>query len=301
VRSPAWLSRKIDRVAIAACLIVGTMVSACGEGSTTADATNAGTAAPTAQTPAINRVVDIGAYGLFLHCDGTGQLTVVFENGLGQAGTDWGAVRLKLGKKLRVCSYDRAGAGLSEPHPSGESSAAGAAGDLARLLTAAKEKPPYVLVGWSYGGMVARVYHDQHPDQVAGMVLVDSSSEHQSDDGEQLLDGATVVDWPATVKQTSRTAALGDLPLVVITADHHQGDSAKGFALWTSWQDELAALSSNSMHVIATQSDHPILFQQPDIVVQAINDVAASIDAQKPLEACGERYTSIAGECRSEV
>lgn len=287
----------IHQGAVAAWLTVVAIAFGCG-GSGAPAANSASTAPSTAQAPTINEVVDIGEYGLFLHCEGTGQPTVVFENGLGASGTDWAAVRIKLGPKLRACSYDRAGVGMSEPNPSGKTSAAQAADDLARLLAAAKEKPPYLLVGWSYGGIVARVYRDQHPEQVAGLVLVDSSSEHQG--GEKgLMDGATALDWPATVKQASKTGGLGGLPLVMLTADHHQGDSAKGYAIWMGWQTELAALSTNSLHVVATKSDHPILFQQPDIVVQAINDVAASIDSGQPIEACGERYAGVAGRCLS--
>ena len=287
----------IHRWAVAAWLTVVAMALGCG-GSGAPAANSATTAPSTAKAATINEVVDIGKYGLFLHCEGTGQPTVVFENGLGASGTDWAAVRIKLGPNHRACSYDRAGVGMSEPNPSGKSSAAQAADDLARLLATAKEKPPYLLVGWSYGGIVTRVYRDQHPERVAGLVLVDSSSEHQGG-GAGLMDGVTAVDWPATMKQASKTGGLGELPLVVLTADHHQGDSAKGYALWMGWQTELAALSHNSLHVVATKSDHPILFQQPDIVVQAINDVAASIDSGQPIEACGERYAGLAGRCLS--
>ncbi|MDX6592368.1 MAG: hypothetical protein QOJ13_1564 [Gaiellales bacterium] len=273
-------------------LTVVVLLSGCG------GSDSGGTPAPkVAPAPTINSVIDIGGYGLFLHCEGAGRPTVVFENGLGQTEIDWAAVRITLGSKYRACSYDRAGAGLSQPNPSGKSSAAQAADDLAKLLTAAKEQPPFLLVGWSYGGMVARVYSGQSPEQVAGLVLVDSSSEHQGDDGEQLLDGATVVDWPATVKQTSDSGALGELPLIVLTAAHHEGAPAGFQKKWMGWQTELAALSTNSLHVVATQSDHPILFQQPDIVAQAITDVAASIDAGQPIEACGDRYAALSGRC----
>jgi thioesterase domain-containing protein len=297
VRLPAR-NRAIYKLAVAVWLAAVAMTIGCG-GSTASSTSSANPVGSTAQTRTINEVVNIGQYGLHLHCEGSGQPTVVFENGLGGTEIDWSAVRIKLGSKLRACSYDRAGVGMSDPRPSGKASAGQSAEDLARLLAAANEKPPFMLVGWSYGGIVARVYRDRHPDQVAGLVLVDSSSEHQGDDGEALLDGTTAVNLAASVKQTSEASGLGDLPLVVLTAGHHQDDSAKGYAIWMGWQKELAALSTNSLHVVATNSDHPILFEQPEIVVQAINDGVASIDSGKPIEACGERYTSIARRCQT--
>ena len=78
----------------------------------------------------------------------------------------------------RVCSYDRAGQAWSDSAP-GAKDGVQVAADLHALLGAAGEPGPYVLAGHSVGGPYAMVYADQYPDDVAGLVLLDSSSPHQ--------------------------------------------------------------------------------------------------------------------------
>jgi pimeloyl-ACP methyl ester carboxylesterase len=118
--------------------------------------------------------------GRFIHldCRGEGGPTVVLESGLGGSSLDWFAVQPQLATATRVCSYDRPGLGWSQPRRGGWSSAR-AATDLALLLDVAGEVGPFVLVGWSAGGVVVREFAHRYPEQVAGMVLLDSSHENQ--------------------------------------------------------------------------------------------------------------------------
>ena len=113
---------------------------------------------------------------LNLYCVGNGSPTVIFEAGLGNETGTWGFVQPAIGAHTRACSYERAGLGFSDP-ANRPGTAANAVDDLHHLLAAAGIKPPYVLVGHSYGGMIVRLYADQYPKDVAGMVLVDTANE----------------------------------------------------------------------------------------------------------------------------
>lgn len=113
---------------------------------------------------------------LNLYCVGTGTPTVVFDSGVTDETDVWALVQPVIAAHARACSYDRAGSGYSDPGRRAGTSA-NIVDDLRRLLTAASIEPPYVLVGHSYGGMSVRLYADLHPDDVAGMVLIDPSEE----------------------------------------------------------------------------------------------------------------------------
>jgi pimeloyl-ACP methyl ester carboxylesterase len=115
---------------------------------------------------------------LNLYCLGSGSPVVILDGGLGNDITAWRKVHVELARTTRVCAYDRAGIGFSDPGPVPRTAAALAA-DLEALLRAARVRPPFVLVGASIAGLHLRLFADSHLAQVAGMVLVDPSFEHQ--------------------------------------------------------------------------------------------------------------------------
>jgi pimeloyl-ACP methyl ester carboxylesterase len=130
--------------------------------------------AQTLSPSAPGRMVNVDGRKLHLSCSGQGSPTVVLEAGLGDSSLVWSLVQPKLATVTRVCSYDRSGAAWS--HDAGpQHSLSKAADDLNRLLTIAGERPPYLLVGHSWGGWLIAVYARKHLDKVAGIVLVDSS------------------------------------------------------------------------------------------------------------------------------
>jgi formylglycine-generating enzyme required for sulfatase activity/alpha-beta hydrolase superfamily lysophospholipase len=96
--------------------------------------------------------------------------------GSGDYSFDWSLVQPSLSRFAQVCSYDRAGFAWSDLGPTPRTMKQ-EADELHQLLRKAKIEPPYVLVGHSLGGLIARVYADQYPDEVAGAVLVDSTHE----------------------------------------------------------------------------------------------------------------------------
>ncbi|MBI5479213.1 MAG: alpha/beta hydrolase, partial [Deltaproteobacteria bacterium] len=112
-----------------------------------------------------------------LHCTGTGSPTVVLESGLGNPALSWALVQPEVAQQTRVCSYDRGGYGYSDPIGAGPRTAKQLALELHLLLERGRERGPYVLVGHSFGGLVARVFAARFPADVAGVVLVDASHE----------------------------------------------------------------------------------------------------------------------------
>jgi len=123
--------------------------------------------------------VDAGGHKLNLVCSGQGTPTVVLEAGLTGLGAMWSPVQSAVPQFTRVCSYDRAGYGWSEPGPLPRTSRQ-IAQELHALLAKAGETPPIVLVGSSAGGYHVRVYAGLYGEQVAGMVLVDASHPDQA-------------------------------------------------------------------------------------------------------------------------
>lgn len=124
------------------------------------------------------RLVDIGGRKLNIYCTGKGSPAVILDGGLGSDITEWRFVQPAIAKTTQVCAYDRAGNGFSDPAPIPRDAKALAA-DLSSLLRAAEIGGPYVVVGQSLAGLHIRLFADEHPDEVAGMVLVDPSFEHQ--------------------------------------------------------------------------------------------------------------------------
>ena len=129
---------------------------------------------PTDSPP--GKLVDVGGYRLHLNCTGKSGPTILLIAGGGDFSFDWGLVQPGVSRFARVCSYDRAGLAWSDPGPTPRTMKQDAY-ELHLLLKAARVKTPYVLIGHSVGGLIARVYAGQYPDEVVGMVLVDSTHE----------------------------------------------------------------------------------------------------------------------------
>jgi pimeloyl-ACP methyl ester carboxylesterase len=128
--------------------------------------------------PAPGKLYDVAGHRLHLDCHGTGSPTVVLSNSLGGASAAWSRVISGLSPTTRTCAYDRAGQGWSEEAASPRDGVQSAA-ELHTLLAKAGEHGPYVLAGHSTGGTYAMTYAARYPDEVAGLVLIDSSSPEQ--------------------------------------------------------------------------------------------------------------------------
>jgi pimeloyl-ACP methyl ester carboxylesterase len=124
------------------------------------------------------RLIDIGGRQLHLHCTGNGSPTVVIEAGASAFAIDFALVQPELSMTTRVCSYDRAGSGWSDPRSDVETPIR-VIRDLKALLNAAGEKPPFVMVGASRGGVFVRLYQADYPTDVVSFVLIDPTAEDQ--------------------------------------------------------------------------------------------------------------------------
>jgi pimeloyl-ACP methyl ester carboxylesterase len=134
----------------------------------------------TAPTVAMRgQLVDVGPYRLHMECTGSGGPTVILEPGGGGSAASMGHITPAVARDSRVCVYDRAGRGWSDPAatpPDGLQIAT----DLHTLLARAHVPGPYVLAGHSFGGLYVRTYAAKYPDEVAGLVLVDSTASHNT-------------------------------------------------------------------------------------------------------------------------
>ena len=128
--------------------------------------------------PMFGKLIDVGGRVMHIDCTGETSPTVILDSGLGDTYDSWRKVQPEIAKFARVCSYDRAGLGYSEPSSQPRTSRV-IATELHTLLRAAGVNPPYVLVGHSMGGYDVRLYASLYPDEVVGMVLVDASHPDQ--------------------------------------------------------------------------------------------------------------------------
>lgn len=138
------------------------------------------------------RLIDLGGRRLHIRCEGASAgPTVVFEAGLSQytANSTYGTAQSAIAPFARVCTYDRAGLGWSDPAPPGWTQA-GMVADLHALLAAAGEPGPYVIAAHSLGGLLARTYARTYPDEVAGLILLDATSD---EDFDELAAAATTI------------------------------------------------------------------------------------------------------------
>jgi pimeloyl-ACP methyl ester carboxylesterase len=179
---------------------------------------------------ALDTTVDVGGYSLALSCRGEGTPTIVLEAGYDSSGLDtWADLLEPIAAISHVCTYDRAGTGVSEPRPQGTRiTSMSEADELHRLLQTAGIDGPYVLVAHSYGGFIGRLFAARYRDETTGLVLIDPSHEddigpyrryYGKDPEGDWVDGGDRIDIDATVRALRQTARdLGDLPLVVLQA-----------------------------------------------------------------------------------
>jgi pimeloyl-ACP methyl ester carboxylesterase len=144
------------------------------------------------------QLIDIGGRRLNVVCMGDGRPTVVLMAGLSSWSVVWYKTQAVIAKRTRVCSFDRAARGFSDP-PSHPQVLSDAVDDLHAALNAGTIPGPYVLVGHSLGGIEARVFTERWPSEVVGMVLVDTSPA-----GEGFIDATQ----PGTADQTGLESFL---------------------------------------------------------------------------------------------
>ena len=289
-----------------------------------------GEAADAKAYPMPGQLIDVGGHSLHLSCTGSGTPTVVLEPGAGEISSNLGWIAPAVARDTGVCVYDRAGRGWSEPADTAQDGAQ-IATDLHTLLQRGHVPGPYVLAGHSFGGLYVLTFAARYPDEVAGMVLVDSTAPASaanpgtpspggggSDDGMSRVSAlvstaarlglarlyaqsafaslpprsrdevrasdatpstlrSTIDEYVQATSSTEQAAALRDFadkPLIVLTAGSGHD------AAWSTAQNRMATLSTNSVHRTIDGATHEdLIANQEDAAAttQAILDVVSSV------------------------
>jgi pimeloyl-ACP methyl ester carboxylesterase len=289
---------------VAAVLLVA-LAAACTQGDSPEERTASRDVTP-ASTDIDSGRVDLGGYELAYECRGTGRPTIVTEAGYDSAGTStWSGLLADLAAISRVCAYDRAGTGTSDPRPEADGlTSADQAEELHELLDAASIEPPYVVVAHSYGGFIARLFADAYPEETVGLVLIESSHEDEIDayrrfygddpDGDW-VDGGDLLDMDSTEAALRAARDHGDVPLVVIRAERYE--DVLNEALWRETQADLATLSSNALYVEAVGSGHFVMEDNPDVAVAAVRAVVDAARADASLPSCKNVVVMLRARC----
>lgn len=265
-----------------------------------------------ATTPPPGHLVDIGGYRLHLWCTGDGAPAVILDTGLGGSSAEWGFVQPEVARFTRVCSYDRAGMGYSDPGPSPRT-ARRIASELAELLARSGIAGPVVLVGASIAGFDVRVFASDHPERAAGLVLVDASHEEDAHEvpwmarfvpllstiGVLRLSGVSfgqpIESLAPSVRQFAQATrfraagyqAAADEIIDVRQSAEEVRSSRRKLTIpvlvvtgargadenWRRLQRDQASLSERGCLIIAQQSGHVVAVDQPEVVVDAIRTV----------------------------
>ena len=258
-----------------------------------------GVAACAKGAPGIDRDLRVAGGQLEVWCDGGPGPAVMFLSAIG--GDDsLMPIAERLADRADVCFYFRPGDGETEP-PDAPRSAADDAADLHELLGAAGIPRPVVLVAHSYGGLVAVVETAEHPEDVAGVVLVDASHPDQETrvsayftPEQQAISDAELANFPF-VDFTSSLAEAGtayssfpDIPLTVITATHGFASACEQQlpcdamqSVWLEVQAEYASLTPGARHVLAN-TGHYIHEEDPDLVVSEIEAMLERVNEASP-------------------
>ena len=266
-------------------------------------------APPTTSRPDAGRV-DVGGYELAYECRGHGSPTIVTEAGYDSAGTSvFFDLMDPLARVSRVCAYDRAGTGVSQPRPSAPGlTVMDQAAELHALLEGAGIGPPYVLVAHSFGGFVSRLFASAYPNEASGLLLIESSHEDEIEAYRRVyredprradwVDGGDLLDIDATAQVLRRQAHdLGALPVIAMRAERYEDDLTR--SLWRRTQADLAAISTDSIHVVALGSGHAVMESNLPAILEAVSGLVAAARAGEPLATCEDVFRTSEVECVS--
>jgi hypothetical protein len=241
-------------------------------------------------------LVQVGGTKMHLHCTGKGSPIVVFDSGSGMDGTVWGGVAADIAPLTHACAYDRLGLGYSSYGKKRTRTSQQMADELYALLQAADQRPPYVLVAHSAGGLNLRLFAASHPRDVAAVVLIDAATaghysrfmslfppqtqEMVRQRAQMIPDGWDVDTLRQSTQQVAAAPPLGDTPLIVLSRGQPSvaelgvtpEQAQQLFAAWTELQAELPALSTNSAHLTAPNSGHMMIWDANSLVVESIKE-----------------------------
>jgi pimeloyl-ACP methyl ester carboxylesterase len=227
---------------------------------------------------------------------GSGKPVVVFISGFGDRVSSWMHVQRKIAEETRTFSYDRSGLGESEMMGKNRSLDS-IVFELVEILKAENVNPPYVLVGHSYGGHIARYFANMHPEKVSGLLLVDATVEYMEEEFKKLKPQEEIRKYDSLAEHgrdpkwtegvwneseyfkenNNRMKGLPfnkAIPTTVITAlkmtepsfDFLKGVNEMKVTLHRRWATE----NPHVTHVFADKSGHYVQFDEPELVVEEV-------------------------------
>lgn len=234
---------------------------------------------------------------------GAGPVSVILETGLGAEAKEWRVVADEITRGAAVFLYDRLGRGGSDA-PSRPRTSVDMHFELSALLEVTGTKPPFVLVGHSFGGVLMRLFADRRKRDVHGLVLIESMHPKQFEElgpsfpvpsGQEVAElthmrqfwqqGWTeaestpeLADLPESLRMDSKVVDLGEIPLHILTAESFsklpfvpdQTATKRLQTIWSRLQQELPALSSETRRTHLSQSGHFVQRDAPGSIVEAI-------------------------------
>lgn len=250
--------------------------------------------------------IDVGGHRLRIRCVGAGEPTVVLDTGLGDVLEIWVAVQPAIAGFTRVCAYDRAGYGSSDPGPLPRDSAQ-IVSELHALLGNGCLPGPYILVGHSLGGLHIHLYASTYPQEVAGLLFVDGRpagfyeglQELQPplppdlyaryvscDEARPAAAMAECLALPASENEVAAAEPLPQVPMTVLVAGKSDPGvppvpAAQTGALWLQLQTELADSVPGARLTVVDDCAHYIHLCRPDLITATVQEMVEGFRARQ--------------------
>ncbi len=251
-------------------------------------------------TKKAERMVDFGAYQVHIKEAGKGQPTVILEAGLGSGSDDYDTLQTAISKFTKVVLYDRPGLGESSESPNPRTLPVYVS-ELKELLRTEKIDPPYILIGHSLGGLIMRYYAYKYPEEVVGLILIESTPEHWFDyfrsthSDEEInkfnmaLDpdsngstGTTRKEWEQfemNCQLIKETDIPQDIPIRIISSakysDEHEaiGYHPEDMNVWAEMQASFVNNSYDAEQIITVNSGHSIHHSEPELIIKSAEEL----------------------------
>ncbi|MFD1738634.1 alpha/beta fold hydrolase [Bacillus salitolerans] len=242
-------------------------------------------------TNVIGQKVNVGGTELYYEYMGESidDPTIVFDSGFAWGLENWEPIRKEVSSFANMFMYDRANVGKSENSNKAKHSKQNIV-NLRTLLQKLEIKPPYILVGHSFGGVNVRLYASTYPEEVIGVILLDSCHEDQNKKmvplwnkelQEDYYNGfqyeSSISEFEESLEQVRGVKTLGKLPLTVVTGGTQPHHTPEAWSYWMSFQKDLAKLSSKSKHIIVKDAGHAIHIDCPSIVSDLIREMVETV------------------------
>lgn len=247
------------------------------------------------------KYIELDGYALYSRSTGVGKPAELFESGLGDVSGIWHLVEPIVAEHTHTIVYDRAGVGRSSKATTPRTFT-NIVADLSQVLEQLSVEPPYILVGHSLGGLLVRLYAASHPKAVAGLVLVDSPHEQQTEAARTMLSpqawgllsgfwsqNPEEIDVAAEMSQLTTLSTRPDMPVIVLAATMFRSPPLAlpkeivqeiehvATHVFPPFQTKLLETSTCGQLIRVAGADHYIQLQRPDVVIEAIHTLLALV------------------------